>query len=99
MALLNHDLSQDRSRVTQTCSVFFATSKKQLGLPWLVAATVRSLNHVHALAEKTPDGKIESVRETRLTHLGIHLLCFISIFALNALKVIPMPVLYVSLFH
>jgi len=62
-----------------------------------VAATVRSLNHVHALAEKTPDGKIESVHETRLTHLGIHLLCFISIFALNALKVIPMPVLYVSL--
>ena len=55
-----------------------------------------SLNHVHALAEKTPNGKIISVKETRLTHLGIHLLCFISIFALHVLKVIPMPVLYVS---
>jgi len=65
-----------------------------LGLPWLVAATVRSLNHVHALAEKSPSGKIISVLETRLTHLGIHLLCFVSIFALEALKLIPMPVLY-----
>mmetsp|Transcript_24819 Transcript_24819/g.57144 ORF Transcript_24819/g.57144 Transcript_24819/m.57144 type:complete len:543 (-) Transcript_24819:144-1772(-) len=65
-----------------------------LGLPWLVAATVRSLNHVHALAEKTPDGKIQSVLETRLTHLGIHVLVLASIFALDLLKVIPMPVLY-----
>eukprot|EP00977_Amphora_coffeiformis_P029577 scaffold41670_cov183-Amphora_coffeaeformis.AAC.1 len=67
-----------------------------LGLPWLVAATVRSLNHVHALAEKSADGKIVSVQETRLTHLGIHLLCLASIFALNVLKWIPVPVLYVS---
>mmetsp|Transcript_17354 Transcript_17354/g.32388 ORF Transcript_17354/g.32388 Transcript_17354/m.32388 type:complete len:653 (+) Transcript_17354:673-2631(+) len=65
-----------------------------LGLPWLVAATVRSLNHVHALAEKSADGKIVSVQETRLTHLGIHLLCLASIFALNVLKWIPVPVLY-----
>lgn len=35
-----------------------------------------------------------AVRETRLTHLGIHLLCLASIFALNALKLIPMPILY-----
>ena len=68
-----------------------------LGLPWLVAATVRSLNHVHALASKSPDGKILSVQETRLTHLGIHLLCLASIFALDVLKLIPVPVLYVSL--
>lgn len=65
-----------------------------LGLPWLVAATVRSLNHVHAMAEKSSDGKIISVQETRLTHLGIHLLCLASIFALEVLKLIPMPVLY-----
>lgn len=69
------------------------------GLPWLVAATVRSLNHIHALAEKAPNGKIISVRETRLTHLGVHLLCFASIFALDKLKVIPMPVLYVSIMY
>ena len=67
-----------------------------LGLPWLVAATVRSLNHVHALALKSPDGKILSVQETRLTHLGIHLLCLATIFALDVLKLIPVPVLYVS---
>ena len=65
-----------------------------LGFPWLVAATVRSLNHIHAMAEKTPDGKIVSVKETRLTGLFIHLLCLASIFALNILKLIPVPVLY-----
>ena len=43
-----------------------------LGLPVLVAATVRSLNHVHAMAEKSPEGKILSVQEPRLTHL-----CFV----------------------
>ena len=67
------------------------------GLPWLVAATVRSLNHVHALAEKSPNGEILSVQETRLTNLFVHLLCLASIFALEVLKLIPMPVLYVSL--
>ena len=67
-----------------------------LGLPWLVAATVRSLNQIHALATKSPQGKIVSVQETRLTHLGIHLLCLASIFALDVLKLIPVPVLYVS---
>ena len=65
-----------------------------LGLPWLVAATVRSLNHLHALAEKTPDGKVISVQETRLTPFFIHLLCLASIFALDVLKLIPVPVLY-----
>lgn len=64
------------------------------GLPWLVAATVRSLNHILAMAEKTPDGQIVSVQETRLTHLGIHLLCLATIFALDVLKLIPVPVLY-----
>jgi len=65
-----------------------------LGLPWLVAATVRSLNHIHAMATKTPYGKFLKVRETRLSGLGIHILCLITIFALGLLKLIPMPVLY-----
>lgn len=65
-----------------------------LGLPWLVAATVRTLNHIHALAEKTPEGKIMSVQETRLTSFFIHLLCLASIFALSVLKLILVPVLY-----
>jgi hypothetical protein len=65
-----------------------------LGLPWLVAATVRSLNHLSSLAEKNEKGKIISVQETRLTNLGIHLLVLASLFALDILKLIPVPVLY-----
>lgn len=65
-----------------------------LGLPWLVAATVRSLNHIHAMAEKSADGTILSVHETRLSGLFIHLLCLVTIFALDVLKLIPVPVLY-----
>jgi len=49
---------------------------------------------VHALAEKDPQGRILSVQETRLTNLLIHVLCLASLFALDALKLIPMPVLY-----
>lgn len=65
-----------------------------LGLPWLVAATVRSLNHIHAMAEKLPNGTFVSVHETRLSNLGIHILVLITIFALDLLKLIPVPVLY-----
>jgi mannitol/fructose-specific phosphotransferase system IIA component (Ntr-type) len=76
------------------CSLF--------GLPWLVAATVRSLNHVRSLAtvETVVDSSGEShervlhVRETRVTGLVIHLLIGLSIFALPLLKTIPMAVLY-----
>lgn len=64
------------------------------GLPWLVAATVRSLNHLHALGKKTPDGKFVSVQETRLSNLLVHSLVLASIFALNVIKLIPVPVLY-----
>ena len=76
------------------CSMF--------GLPWLVAATVRSLNHVRSLAtieEVVTSGgdkreKIIHVRETRLTGLLIHLLIGLSLLLLPLLKVIPMAVLY-----
>jgi len=64
------------------------------GLPWLVAATVRSLSHLHALAEKTQDGKFVSVLETRLSNLFVHSMILGSIFALPVLKLIPVPVLY-----
>lgn len=76
------------------CSLF--------GLPWLVAATVRSLNHVRSLAtvETVTNRQGESrervlhVRETRLTGLAIHLLIGLSVYALWLLKSIPMAVLY-----
>lgn len=76
------------------CSLF--------GLPWLVAATVRSLNHVRSLAtveEVVNSGgetreRIIHVRENRLTGLGIHLLVGLSLLLLSYLKDIPMAVLY-----
>jgi len=76
------------------CSMF--------GLPWLVAATVRSLNHVRSLATVeevvSPTGetreRVIHVRENRLTGLAIHLLIGLSLFLLPLLKTIPMAVLY-----
>ena len=73
---------------------FMIAVNSMLGLPWLVAATVRSLNHIHAMATKTPSGAFIKVQETRLSGLGIHVMCLITIFALGLLKLIPMPVLY-----
>ena len=76
------------------CSLF--------GLPWLVAATVRSLNHVRSLAtvEEAVSStghtreRIIHVRETRLTGLAIHLLIGCSLLLLSVLQHVPMPVLY-----
>jgi len=65
-----------------------------LGLPWVVGSTTPSVNHLHALSEKTAGGKIASVQETRLTGLFIHSLVTASIFALPLLKLVPIPVLY-----
>jgi hypothetical protein len=76
------------------CSLF--------GLPWLVAATVRSLNHVRSLAVMEEsikrDGqrhdRIIHVQENRITGLAIHLMIGLSLCLLSLLKVIPMAVLY-----
>jgi len=76
------------------CSMF--------GLPWLVAATVRSLNHVRSLATfeefVAPDGstheRVVHVRENRVTGLSIHLLIGLSLLLLPLLKNVPMAVLY-----
>ncbi|MFQ5732604.1 MAG: PTS sugar transporter subunit IIA [Planctomycetaceae bacterium] len=76
------------------CSLF--------GLPWLVAATVRSLAHVRGLATfeevLTGDGeareRVTHVNENRVTGLSIHLLIGLSLLLLSALKVVPMAVLY-----
>lgn len=76
------------------CSMF--------GLPWLVAATVRSLAHVRGLAETeevvTPGGdtreRIIHVQENRVTGLAIHILIAVSLLILPLLNVVPMAVLY-----
>jgi len=76
------------------------------GLPWLVAATVRSLNHIRALAAVKElvlnDGSrrttITGVQENRLTGVLIHLLIGASVLVLpwmtrNGVE-IPMAVLF-----
>ena len=76
------------------CSLF--------GLPWLVAATVRSLAHVRALAD-TEDKVLSSgdtqeqiihVCETRVSGLLIHILIGLSLLALPLLQLTPKAVLY-----
>ena len=44
------------------------------GLPWLVAATVRSISHVRAVSVLNKNGDSEGVFEQRLTGFGIHAL-------------------------
>ncbi|MGB5812185.1 MAG: sodium bicarbonate transporter family protein [Polyangiales bacterium] len=68
-----------------------------LGLPWVVAATVRSLNHVRSLAtvEHHSHGEhIISVRENRLTAIVVHLLIGGSLLFLGLLREIPMSVVF-----
>jgi hypothetical protein len=73
-----------------------------VGLPWLVAATVRSLNHVRSLATTEEvmssagerHDRVLHVQENRVTALAIHILIGASLFLLPLLKEIPMAVLY-----
>lgn len=71
------------------------------GLPWLVAATVRSLNHVQALSSShavdTPDGghvTIDRVLENRVSAIAIHVLIACSLFLTPVLEKVPMACLY-----
>jgi len=76
------------------CSLF--------GFPWLVAATVRSLAHVRALADTdevvmssgASKERIIHVTENRVTALVIHLLIGASLFCLPLLELVPMAALY-----
>lgn len=72
------------------CSLF--------GLPWMVAATVRSLNHVRSLAKVETDesgqDRVVGVVETRMTGLLVHLMIAASLLVLPWLKLIPMSVLF-----
>jgi hypothetical protein len=71
-------------------------------LPWIVAATVHSLNHVKSLADtsviNTSNGTKKEVttyvRENRVSGLLIHLLIGASIFFLSLVSNIPMAVLF-----
>lgn len=66
------------------------------GIPWLVAATVRSLSHVGALSKYDQDGKVEGTLEQRVTGLSIHTLigcCVLFKKPRMLLKQVPLPVL------
>jgi len=71
-----------------------------LGLPWFLAATVRSITHVKALLKQSehraPGEKpaFLGVREQRLTGVCIHILIGCSVLLTVVLKYVPMPVLY-----
>jgi len=71
------------------------------GLPWIVAATVHSLNHVRSLASHKVvevDGvrreEIVSVRENRVSPLMVHVMIGASLLFLPWVKLIPMSVLF-----
>ena len=68
------------------CSLF--------GWPWLVAATVRSLAHVRALADSEDSAggqsQIIHVNENRVTGLAIHLLLAGTMLVLPWLEYVPM---------
>jgi len=67
-----------------------------VGLPWLVAATVRSISHVRALSIFDSAGKLKSTIEQRITGLSIHSLigaCVLFDKPRSVLTQIPTPVL------
>lgn len=65
-----------------------------LGLPWLVAATVRSLSHLKSLTNEPGRAGGPAVVEQRLTNFSIHALIGAAIvFFPGALRLIPRPAL------
>ena len=68
------------------CSVF--------GMPWLVAATVRSLTHTRALAGSPSEGEGIDLRVNRISPLLVHALIGVSLLFTGMLRSIPMAVLF-----
>ena len=70
------------------------------GLPWYVAATVRSMAHINSLkkeSECTAPGEKPTFlgcREQRITPLVVAVLNGCSVFMTSVLQLVPMPVLY-----
>lgn len=67
-----------------------------IGLPWLVAATVRSISHVRALSKFDAKGEIEGTIEQRVTGVSIHTLigcCVLFAKPRKLLTQVPLPVL------
>jgi len=67
-----------------------------VGVPWLVAATVRSISHVRALSIFDSAGKLKDTIEQRITGLSIHSLigaCVLFDKPRSVLTQLPTPVL------
>ncbi|XP_031415836.1 anion exchange protein 3 isoform X1 [Clupea harengus] len=70
------------------------------GLPWLTAATVRSVTHVNALtvmSKATAPGEkpmIQEVKEQRVTGMCVAILVGLSIVMTDLLRIIPLAVLF-----
>ncbi|KAL2081547.1 hypothetical protein ACEWY4_023400 [Coilia grayii] len=70
------------------------------GLPWLTAATVRSVTHVNALtvmSKATAPGEkpmIQEVKEQRVTGICVSILVGMSIVMTDLLRIIPLAVLF-----
>ncbi|XP_037544655.1 solute carrier family 4 member 1a (Diego blood group) [Nematolebias whitei] len=66
------------------------------GVPWLSAATVRSVTHANALTVMTkgPKPEIEKVVEQRISGLIVAVMVGVSIFMEPILKMIPMTALF-----
>ena len=66
------------------------------GIPWLVAATVRSLSHVGALSKYNSNGDVVGTQEQRVTGAAIHSLIGMAILLESPRRLltkIPLPVL------
>jgi len=70
------------------------------GLPWFIANTIPSINHMQSLTKESktniPGEKPQflGVREQRLTSLAIAILTGLSVLMTPVLALLPMPVLY-----
>ncbi|XP_055079620.1 solute carrier family 4 member 1a (Diego blood group) [Periophthalmus magnuspinnatus] len=66
------------------------------GVPWLSAATVRSVTHANALTvmSKGPKPEIEKVVEQRISGMAVALMVGVSIYMEPVLKMIPMTALF-----
>ena len=75
------------------CIGFLVGLMSLFGLPWVVGAAVRSLNHVRSLLIMQGE-RVRGAVENRLSNLSVHTLMLFSLFALSALQYMPMAVLY-----
>ena len=86
----------DGMHADMLCISVLTAAQSLVGLPWLVAATVRSISHVRALAKYNDEGKAVGTIEQRVTGATIHSLigcCVLFAAPRKLLTNIPLAVL------